>query len=402
MRVLVADKLAPHVADALEAAGCAVTTDPGLKADALAEALERVDPDVLVVRSTKVKQRHLDAASSLSLIVRAGAGVNTIDVAEASARGVYVANCPGRNAIAVAELTFGHLLNLDRRISDNVAALRRREWAKKTFGKARGVHGRTMAVLGCGMIGQEVIQRAHAFGIRVKAWSRSLTPEKAEALGVTFAASPLEACRGADVLSIHLAATPETDKLVDLRLLEALAPGAFVINTSRGEVVDQDALVQAIETRGLKAGLDVFAEEPASSDKEFPYDIADNPAVYGTHHIGASTNQATVAVGDEVVRVVRTYLQQGTVPNCVNLETRTAATHVLVVRHADRVGVLAGVLDHLRVGGVNVQEMENIIFRGGRAACARIHLVGAPPAETLAAIGASDDIHATSLVPLEA
>ncbi len=402
MRVLVADKLAPHVADALEAAGCAVTSEPGLKGDALTAALVRVDPEVLVVRSTKVNRDHVAAARSLSLIVRAGAGVDTIDVETASARGVYVANCPGRNAVAVAELTFAHLLNLDRRISDNVAALRARRWAKSEFSKARGVHGRTMALLGCGMIGKEVIARARAFGVHVKAWSRSLTPDQAAALGVEYAATPLEACRGADVLSIHLAATPETDKLVDRRLLEALAPGAFVINTSRGEVVDQDALVQAIETRGLKAGLDVFADEPGSADKDFPFDIADNVSVYGTHHIGASTDQATLAVGDEVVRIVSSYLAKGVAPNCVNLETRTAATHVLVVRHADRVGVLASVLDHLRQGGVNVQEMDNIIFQGGRAASARIHLVGAPSAETLAAIDASDAIHATSLVPLEA
>jgi len=401
MRVLIADKLAAHVAESLEAAGCAVTTDAALKDAALSDALARVDPQVLVVRSTKVRAEQLAAAASLSLIIRAGAGTNTIDVATASGRGVYVANCPGKNAIAVAELTFGHLLNLDRRIADNVHDLRQGRWAKKAYGKARGVHGRTLALLGCGQIGQEVIARAHAFGLTVRAWSRSLTPERAAALGVVHAATPLDACRGADVLSVHLALTDDTRGMVDRALLEALAPGAFVINTSRGQVVDQGALELAIETRGIRAGLDVFAEEPGAGEDRFPFAIGSNPAVYGTHHIGASTQQATEAVGDEVVRIVTTYLRQGSVLNCVNLSEDTTATHLLVVRHADAVGVLAGVLEHLRADGVNVQEMDNQIFKGGGAACARIHLSGAPSAAGLARIDASAQIFATSLVSLE-
>ena len=401
MRVLIADKVSAHVAAALEGAGCAVTTNPGLSGEQLGEALGRVDPQVLVVRSTRVLAKHLAVARSLSLIIRAGAGTNTIDVATASRRGVYVANCPGRNAIAVAELTFGHLLNLDRRISDNVQDLREGRWAKKGYGKARGVHGRTLALLGCGRIGQEVIQRAHAFGMSVRAWSRSLTPERAEALSIAHAASPLDACRGADVLSVHLALTDETRGLVDRSLLEALAPGAFVINTSRGGVVDQDALELAIETRGIKAGLDVFAEEPGAGEDAFPFAIGRNPSVYGTHHIGASTQQATEAVGDEVVRIVTTYLRQGSVLNCVNLSEDTAATHLLVVRHADEVGVLAGVLDHLRADGVNIQEMDNQIFKGGGAACARIHLSGAPSASGLDRIDSSSQVFATALVSLE-
>ncbi len=400
MRVLIADKLAPHVAETLENDGCAVTTDASLKDDALGDALRRLDPDVLVVRSTKVGVAQLQAGRSLSLVIRAGAGVNTIALAEASARGVYVANCPGKNAQAVAELTIGHLVNLDRRIADNVASLRAHQWKKKEFGNARGLAGRTLAVLGCGQIGQEVIRRALAFDMKVRAWSRSLTPETAQALGVEYAATPLEACRGADALTVHLALTSDTRNLVGTVLLEALKPGAYVINTSRGEVVDEAALTRAIETRGLRAGLDVFAEEPSGGDGEFPYAIADQPGVYGTHHIGASTDQATTSVGDEVVRIVRGYLHTGRVHNCVNLATQSPATHLLVVRHKDEVGVLAGVLDVLREAGINVQEMENIIFLGAAAACARIQLDGAPGAETLAALEANAAVFATSLVPI--
>ena len=400
MRVLIADKLAGWVTDRLEAAGCAVTVDPNLSGDALTEALRSVDPAVLVVRSTKVNGAQIAAARSLSLIVRAGAGVNTIDVATASARGVYVSNCPGKNAIAVAELTFGHLINLDRRIADNVASLREGQWKKGEFSKAEGLAGKTMAILGVGDIGREVITRAHAFGIKVRAWSRSLTPETAADLGVEHAATAMDACRGAHILSIHLALTPGTRNLVGREHLEALARGALVINTSRGEVLDQAALIEAIRTRGLRAGLDVFAEEPAGNDGQFVDNIRSLPQVYGTHHIGASTNQASDAVGEETVNIISTYLRQGTVPNCVNLETRSPATHVLVIRHADRVGVLAGILDHLRQAHVNVQEMENIIFQGAHAACARIQVDRPPTAETLAKIGESPDIFATSIVAL--
>lgn len=401
MRVLIADKIAPHVPETLERAGCAVTWDASLHGESLEAALGRVDPQVLVVRSTKVQEPHFSAARALSLVIRAGAGTNTIDVAGASARGVYVSNCPGRNAIAVAELTMAHLLNLDRRISDNVASLRSHRWEKKRFGEARGLHGRTMALLGVGQIGREVIARARSFGTHVRAWSRSLTPEIAASLGVQFAATPLDACRGADVLSLHLALTPETRGLVGRELLEALAPGAFVINTSRGGVMDQDALVQAIHTRGLRAGLDVFAEEPVGGDAPFPFDIADEAGVYGTHHIGASTDQATLAVADEVVRIITTFQRRGTAPNCVNLSTASVASHVLIVRHADEVGVLAGILERLREDGVNVQEMDNIIFKGGGAASARIQVTGAPSPACLERIEHSSTVFAASLIPLE-
>lgn len=401
MRVLIVDKLSPDTPSRLQEAGCAVEVAVGCSGDALVEKLTAFDPDVLVVRSTRVQGRHLEAARALSLVVRAGAGVDNVDLATASARGVYVSNCPGKNAIAVAELTIGHLVNADRRIADNVADLRAHRWNKAGYSKARGLYGRTLAVLGAGSIGGEVITRALAFGMKIRAWSIDMTPERAAAMGVTMAATPLDACRGADALTVHLSLCAETRGLVDRTLLDALAPGAIVINTSRGEIVDQDALIEAVKTRGLRAGLDVFASEPGAGDAVFPHTIADVPGVYGTHHIGASTDQASEAVADEVVRIVETYLQKGEVPNVVNLASRTVATHVLVVRHADRVGVLAGVLGVLREASINVEEMENIIFQGGLAACARIQIASHPGRDVLARIESNPDVYAASLVALE-
>lgn len=400
MRVLIADKLSPIVPGRLEAAGFAVTVEPALKDEAFREALSLHNPQVVVVRSTKITAAHIDAAPALSLIIRGGAGVNTIDVAHAASRGIYVANCPGKNAVAVAELTMGLLINLDRRISDNVAALRQGVWAKKEFGKARGLKGRTLCILGLGQIGREVVTRARAFGMHVRVWSRSLTPEQAEALGVEYAASPRQAARGAHALTVHVALTSQTRGLVGPEVLEALAPGAYVINTARGGVVDEAALVHAIETRGLRAGLDVFEDEPSASDTAFTSAIGAQPGVYGTHHIGASTNQASEAVGEEIVRIVEIWQGTGEVLNCVNLADQTAASHMLVVRHADRVGVLAGVLEQLKEAGINVQEMENIIFQGGSAACARIQLGAVPNTETIQRIESSPDVFAAAVVVL--
>lgn len=401
MRILIADKLAPLVAGRLQDLGAEVFVEAQLSGEALTARLGALDPAVLVVRSTKVTRADFDAGRALSLVIRAGAGVNTIDLAAAAGRGVYVANCPGKNACAVAELTIGHLINLDRRIADNVAQLRARAWDKKGFGNARGLRGRRLVVLGTGMIGREVIVRARALGMRVRAWSRSLTPELAEALEVEHAATPERAVEGADAVTVHVALTPETRGRIGEGIFAAMKPGAYFINTSRAEVVDQQALMRALDDKGIKAGLDVFADEPAGGSGDFADPIADHPNVYGTHHIGASTLEAEEAVGEEVVRIVDAYARGRVIPNCVNLASESEATHTLVVRHADRVGVLATVLDLLRDAGHNVQEMQNIVFSGGEAACARIAIAGAPSAEVLAKINGDPSVFDASSTPIE-
>lgn len=392
MRILVADKLASFVPARLQDLGASVEVDAKLEGDALAARLRELDPEVLVVRSTKVNAVHIEAGRTLSLVIRAGAGVNTIDMGTASARGVYVANCPGKNAAAVAELTIGHLINLDRRIADNVASLRAGQWDKKALGEARGLRGRTLAVLGVGPIGREVIARAQALGMRIVAWSRRLTDDAAAELGATRAATPEAAVANADAVTVHLALTKETEKRIGASVFSAMKQGAYFVNTSRGEVVDHEALADAVRTRALRAGLDVFAKEPAAGQAPFEDPIAKLPGVYGTCHVGASTDEAEEAVGEEVVRIVRAHQNAEPIPNCVNLASRSAATHVIVVRHADRVGVLAHCLRILSEAKHNVQGMENIVFSGGHAACARIEVVGEPAGEVLAAIGASPDV----------
>jgi D-3-phosphoglycerate dehydrogenase len=381
MRVLVADKFEQSGIDGLKAAGSEVIYQPDLKDDALTAAIRETAADVLVVRSTAVTAPMLEAGG-LSLVVRAGAGYNTIDVATASKRGIYVSNCPGKNAIAVAELAFALMLALDRRVPDNVAELRAGTWNKKEYSKARGLFGRTLGLLGYGNIGQEMAKRAHAFGMPIVVWSRRFASGKAkvadEPIPMQLATSPADLAARSDVLSVHLALNADTRGLVNAAVLDQLRPGSYFVNTARGEVVDYAALEQAIRERDIRVGLDVFAAEPTGATGEFKDTIASLRNVYGTHHIGASTDQAQEAIAAETVRIVSSYKDTGKVPNVVNLAKKTPATHMLVVRHRDRPGVLAHVFDHLRRGEINVQETENVIFEGAEAAVARINLDGAP------------------------
>ena len=383
MKVLVADAFEKSGLDGLAALGCEVLYEPKLEGASLGARLAETGAEALVVRSTKVGAAEMEGASGLALIVRAGAGVNTIDLQAASARAIAVSNCPGKNAIAVAELTWGLILALDRRIVDQTSDLRAGVWNKSLYGKARGLAGRTLGIIGLGAIGLEVVARAKAFGMPVVAWSRSLDEDRAARLGVARADSIHALAAASDGVTVHCALTVETKGMLDAKFFAAMKPGSFFVNTSRGEVVDQPALESAIAEKGLRAGLDVFAREPAGSTGAFEDGIARLPAVIGTHHVGASTEQAQAAIAEETVRIVGAFASTGEVPNAVNLASRTPATHVLSVRHRDRVGVLAHVFGVLRAAGINVEKTENVVFAGAEAACARIQVGRAPQAAVL-------------------
>ncbi len=392
MKVLVADKLPPSGLESFSSAGFDVVSEPTLKDEALALRIAETGAQLLVVRSTKVPRAALEAGS-LGLVIRAGAGYNNVDVAAASQLGVYVANCPGKNAIAVAELTWGLIVALDRRIPDCVSSIRAGQWNKKEFAKAKGLHGRTLGIVGLGEIGRQVAKRGLAFGMHVVAWSRSLTPERAEELGIERADSALEVASRADVATIHLALNDATRGSIGGDFFGALRSGALFVNTSRGAVVDGDALREAIESKGIRAGLDVWNVQPSTSTADFADPLGKLDGVFGTHHIGASTAQAQEAVAEEAVRIARVYKETGNVPNCVNLTDHHPSPCALVVRHMDRVGVLAFVLEKLREAGINVQEMQNVLFDGeDAAACATIHVSQEPDATVLATLNQHDPI----------
>lgn len=381
MKIFIADKFPEAHLERFKQLGCTVTYNPSVQTEELPKYI--AGHEVLVVRSKKVTADTLKATNELMFVLRAGAGVNTIDVKTASALGIFVTNCPGKNSIAVAELVFALLLAVDRRIADNTAALRAHQWNKKEFSKADGIYGKTLGVVGVGSIGREVITRAQAFGLHVLAWSRSLTLEKANELGVEHCANVDDIFRRADIVTLHTSLKPETRKLVNAARLALMKPNAILINTARGEIVDQAALKAALEAKKIRAGLDVFDPEPAEATADFADPILDLPNLCGTHHIGASTGQAQDAIATEAVRIVETFLRSGVVLNCVNLATRTPAKWQLVVRHYDRVGVLAFVMDLIRRAGINIEEVQNVIFEGATAASCRIQLKTEPGQELL-------------------
>ena len=402
MKVLIADKFEKVGVDGLRELGCDVTLQPDLTADQLPAAIGETDPAILIVRSTKVSAAAGQAGASLGLVIRAGAGIDTIDVAAASARGIFVSNCPGRNSLAVAELAMGLLLSCDRRIPDQVADLRQGKWKKGEYSKARGLYGRTLGIVGLGQIGREIATRAQAFGMRVAAWSRNLTIEEAARIGVDYCQTPLEVARVSDAVSINVASNAETKHLVDEEFLAAMRPGAYLINTSRGSVVDQAALTRAIQQKGIRAGLDVFQLEPAGASADFADAIEQAPGVYGTHHVGASTEQAQVAIAHEVLRIVGAFKETGEVPNCVNRLAKSSARYVLSVRHQNRPGVLAHVFRVLADRHVNVEEVENIIYHGAQATLARVHLDNLPDAAAVEAIrGGNQHIISVDLTALD-
>ena len=399
MKVLVADKFEKSGLEGLERLGVEVAYEPSTSAEGLGERLRETGAEVLVVRSTKVGKAAFEG-TRLGLIVRAGAGTNTIDVAAASDRGIMVTNCPGKNSQAVAELAFGLILACDRRIPDNVAELRAGHWNKGEFSKARGLYGRTLGLVGMGRISQEMTVRARAFGMRVATHSRWMTDAVAGALDLAVAESAPELASISDVVSVHVALTPETRGLIDEEFFAALRPGSIFVNTSRAEVVDQAALERAAREKGIRAGLDVFEEEPTGPVGAYDGSLRDIDGVYVTHHIGASTDQAQEAVAAETVRLVREYRNTGIVPNLVNVQRAEVATHLLIVRHVDRVGVLAGVLARLKEEGISVQEMENIVLGGAKAAIAQIALDKEPSPSLLHAIRLDESVFGTSVLPI--
>ena len=381
MRILVADAFPKERLADFESLGLTVDHQPTVAVKDLPAAAR--EASILVVRSKQVQADVFEHAPALSLVVRAGAGVNTIDVAAASRRGVFVTNCPGQNSIAVAELAIGLLVALDRRIPDNVALLRAGKWDKKGFSESRGLFGRTLGIAGTGAIGREVAQRARALGMRVVAWSRSLDDEKAREMGVERAADLASLARGCDALSLHLALTKDTRGIVSRQVLESMRPGALLVNTARAELVDDAALVEAVRAGRIRLGADVFPGEPEKGQADFDSPLAKLPGVYGTHHIGASTEQAQDAIARETVRIVEAFVRAGRVRNCVNIARKTPARARLVVRHYDKVGVLANVLVAIREAGINVEEVQNTVFEHAAAASCAIDLDERPPPEVL-------------------
>ena len=303
MKILVVDAFPAGALEAMRALGHEVDYAP----DTTPADLAGADSEVLVVRSTRVDAAAL-SSPGLSAVIRAGAGVNTIDLEAAEVAGVMVCNTPGMNADAVAELTLGLMIAIDRRIPDNVRDLRAGTWDKAKYSKAIGLKGRTLGIVGIGSIGKAVALRAQAFGMHLAAFHRpGGTPEK-EAFyddhEIRRFSTVEELAEVSDFLTVHVPAHPSTDGLLGESVLSRLRPGSVVLNLSRSSIVDEEALLRALDAQDLWAGLDVFEDEPSAKTGSIESTLAAHPRVYGTHHIGASTSQAQEAVADRVVAVL--------------------------------------------------------------------------------------------------
>lgn len=307
MRVLVVDTFPESRLADLAAAGHDYRYRPDITTEDL--PAELAGTQVLVVRSTRVPAEVITSGTDLRLVIRAGSGTDTIDAVAAGRAGVQVCNVPGGNSAAVAELACALLLALDRDLVGNVTALRAGNWDKKRFSHARGVADRDVGVVGLGRIGLDFAERVVAFGTRVhtvaKVGRSDDVVERATRLGMHYVEDLPTLARTCDVLSLH--APGGSGTLFDRPVLRELQPGSVVLNTARADLVDEDALIEVMDERGVVAGVDVFADAPASGSGTISSALADHPNVYGTHHIGASTRQAQDAVAREVVRMVRAF-----------------------------------------------------------------------------------------------
>ncbi|WKZ70547.1 MAG: phosphoglycerate dehydrogenase [Melioribacteraceae bacterium] len=380
MKVLIADKLPEQYVQKLRDHDLEVIYEPKLGENDLPKAAE--DVDIIVVRSTVVNAETIEKSKKLNLIIRAGAGYNNINVAAANKKGVYVANCPGKNAIAVAELAMGLIISLDRQIPDNVSDFRAGKWNKAAYSKANGLYGKTIAIVGLGNIGREVAIRAKAFGMNV--YGKDIS--RIEGVEYKDFSEFDQVLPIADVVSLHLPLTPNTKGLFNDKMFSYMKNGAYFINTSRPGVVDEDALIKAVKEKGIRAGLDVFMDEPEQKSGEVKSNLQDVDGIYVTHHIGASTDQAQNAVAEEAIQIILDFINSGVIDHWVNRAKITDAHYQLVVKHYDKPGVLASIMDVLRQGEINIEEVENIIFDGGIVACCTMKLKLSATDEMLAAI----------------
>jgi D-3-phosphoglycerate dehydrogenase len=394
VKVLIADKFPDPYIQQLRDHDLEVIYEPKLGEADLPEAAR--DTDILVVRSTKVNAAAINNSKSLNLIIRAGSGVNNIDIPAANQKGIYVANCPGMNAVAVAELAMGLMISLDRRIPDNVSDFRNGKWNKGEYSKAEGLLGKNLVIIGVGNIGKEVAKRAQAFGMNV--YGKDIS--RIEGVMIKDFSEMNELLPMCDIVTIHLPATSETKGLFNKEMFGYMKPNTLLINTSRADIIDEDAMLEAIKEKNIRVAADVFKGEPEGKTGEVKSRLQDNPNIYITHHIGASTEQAQNAVAEETLRIIFDFISSGIIAHWVNRAKITDAHHQLVVKHYDKPGVLASILSVIREGNINIEEIENIIFDGGIVACCTMKLKNAATTEMLKKMNENPNVLSVSHVAI--
>ncbi len=351
MRIVIPEPLPATATAMLDAEGWTIDTREGRSASKLAADLS--DADALIVRGgTRVTAELIAAAPRLRVIARAGTGVDNVDLEAASARGILVLNAPGANSISVAEHTWALMLASARSISRADADMKAGRWSKRSLQGAE-LRGKTLGVVGLGRIGREVVRRARAFEMTVVGHDPFISTQVAADLGVELA--PVETLVGqSDFITFHLPSTEATRGMVNRELLARCKPGARIINTARGDLVDEAALAEAIdEGRIGGAALDVFREEPPPDTT-----LTGRPDVVATPHIGAATAEAQELVGVEAATGVREYLRAGVVRNAVNYPSVNAEAFQRLQPYlvlTERMGRLLVQLCGGRVSGVGLR-----------------------------------------------
>ncbi|OMJ85798.1 hypothetical protein SteCoe_12790 [Stentor coeruleus] len=375
MKVLVADLFSQAALEEMSNSGIQVIYNHALNGDSLKAVLQSEAPEVLVVRSTKVTGDMIASSPSLEFIIRAGAGVDNIDCVAASKNSIYVANCPGKNSVAVAELVMGHILSVDRRLPENYSLLKQGKWNKGAFSECTGIKGRKLGIIGLGAIGKEVSIRAKSFGLEVCGTDPFVSSSQAHALGIEYFNTAEEVARVSDIITFHVPSTPQTKGMINSSFLALCKENVVIINTSRGDLANETELLRELEAKpGFWYACDVYLGEPAAKECDFVHALAQHPKVYGSHHIGASTKQAETAIGLEALRMILQYSKTRKVDagNLVNMQTTTKANVSVNVRHHGQ--ALAGLLTSLVDCGCKVQEIENKPFRDGAAYTATVYL----------------------------
>ena len=370
MRILIADKFQPQYLEDLKTSGHDVIFNPDLTADKLPENIK--GNEVLIVRSTKVNSQTIKASDCLTYIIRAGAGTNTIDKEAAAAKGIFVCNTPAKNSIAVAELAIGLMVSIDRHIPACNADMKNKVWNKKKYSKANGIFGKNVGVVGLGAIGMAFVERAKAFGLTIFGYD-PIAQKIKEHEGVNYCETLQQLAENSDIITFHVPAITETKGMVGKEFLSYVKKGAYIINTSRGAIVDDQALIDAMNEKDIKAALDVYNNEPAAGDNHFATELSQHPNVIGTHHIGASTDQSQNAIGATVVELISGF-EKGNIKNCVNMESSTVSTSAIVMRMFDKVGALSNVLAVLKNESINVENLETLRFAGRKAASVTMQL----------------------------
>lgn len=364
MRVLIADIFSTSHIENLEShSNFEIQYNDKLNGESLESSIRSFDPHVLVVRSTKVQNNHFKAGKSLEAVIRAGTGYENIDKVSATAKGVFVANCPGKNAIAVAELAFGLILAIDRRLVSNDMELKQKKWNKGEYTNCKGLKGRTLGIIGYGNIGNEMATRALAFEMNVMVFSRTKpTPSDNR---VIVADSLDELLISSDIISLHLPPTNITKEMVNEAFLKKMKKNAVLINTSRGNLVVEKQLINHLnENPEFYCGLDVYMDEPADKKGVFNNELSQHARVIGTHHIGASTKQAEDAIGQEAYRMLLEYQRNGIMPNCVNM-AKELKINVLSIKYQNTSEFLPELYAILGKFKIRVFESKIEVFEGG-------------------------------------